>query len=270
MVPCPWFKEFATYAHQHPQYDYGIHLTLNSEWDVYRWGPVASPSLVPSLLDGEGYLWDNVSQVAKHAKAEEVRTELKAQIDRAKAFGVPLSHLDTHMGAIVSRPDLVDVYIDLALEYHLPILFMRQMDDSMKREYPALASRLEIGVAKLGAKKLPMLDTLLQFYGGDQPSKRLAEYERALNNLPAGVTQLIIHCGIDNEELRGISDSSPRRDQDRRIFTDPATKRLIQANGIKLLSWKELGEWSTRIHSFLRIGCEKQKLEVARMGVTVP
>lgn len=239
MVPCPWFKEFAEYAKSHPQYDYGIHLTLNSEWDLYRWGPVASRDRVPSLVDDTGCLWDNVRQVAMNASAKEVKIELTAQIDRALAFGVPLSHLDTHMGAVLSRPDLVEVYVDLAIAYDLPILFFKRMAPETEKELPALASRFHKSVLKLTERKLPLLDNLLQFYGGNNPEQRKQHYYDELAKIGPGVTQLIIHCGHDNEELRAITDSSIRRNQDRVIFTDPAMRDFLDTQKIQLLSWKQ-------------------------------
>ncbi|MFO0922000.1 MAG: polysaccharide deacetylase family protein [Pirellulales bacterium] len=240
MVPCPWFKEFALYAKNHPQYDYGIHLTLNSEWDVYRWGPVASSDRVPSLIDEEGYLWDEVAQVAAHAKADEVRIELKAQIDKALAFGVPLSHLDTHMGALVSRPDLVEVYVEMATTYNLPILFLSNMSPELRKEYPAMAARFEYGIERLQSKKLPMLDHLIQLYGGDNLGLRKESYRKAIASIQPGITELIIHCGIENDELRAISTSSIRRDQDRQLFTDPEVKKWIEDSGAVLTTWKKL------------------------------
>ena len=242
MVPCPWFKEFAVYAKANPQFDYGIHLTLNSEWENYRWGPVASKSLVPSLIDEEGFLWDNVSQVVMHAKADEVRVELKAQIDKALAFGVPLSHLDTHMGAVVSRPDLVEVYVGLSLEYDLPILFFKELDAETARDHPALADRLKDCVAKLNERKLPILDAMLQFYGGNVPEQRRQLYFDEMAKIKPGVTQLIIHCGQDGDELRAITDSAARRDQDRVIFTDAATKKFLDQQAIEVISWRQFRE----------------------------
>ena len=239
MVPCPWFKEFAEYAKTHPQYDYGIHLTLNSEWDLYRWGPVASRDRVPSLVDATGSLWDNVGQVAMNASAKEVKIELTAQIDRALAFGVPLSHLDTHMGAVLCRPDLVEVYVDLAIAYDLPILFFKRMAPEMEKEYPALAERFHRSVLKLTERKLPLLDNLLQFYGGNIPEQRKQHYYDEIAKIGPGVTQLIIHCGHDDEELRAITDSSLRRNQDRMIFTDQAMQDFLNSQKIKLVSWKQ-------------------------------
>jgi len=244
MMPCAWVTEFAEFARQHPQYDYGVHLTLNPEWKYYRWGPVAPKDKVPSLVDEDGYLWDNVAQVAQHARRDEVEIELRAQIERARQLRIPLSHLDTHMGAVVSRPDLVQIYVALGIEYDLPVLFVRSFAGAGTREYPALQDVGKQLVESLDQEGLPMLDDLTQFYGGSTHEERQASYYRSLRELRPGVTQLIIHCGYDDEELRAVTNSAGRRDGDRRIFTDPATARLIQDLGIRLIGWRELRQLS--------------------------
>lgn len=242
MVPCPWFPEYAAYAKEHPELDYGIHLTLNSEWQHYRWGPVASRDKVPSLVDKDGYLWDNTAQVAANAKANEVEIELRAQIDKARDFGVPLTHLDTHMGSVISRPDLLEIYINLGIEYDLPVMFVRNFGEAPAKEYPALAEKADDMVRVLDRHGLPILDGLAQFYGGETHEERRNNYLKAIRELKPGVTQLIIHCGYDNEELQHITSSSNRRDGDRRIFTDPDIIAEIKDQGIEVITWKQFRE----------------------------
>jgi predicted glycoside hydrolase/deacetylase ChbG (UPF0249 family) len=240
MVPCPWFKEFAAYARSHPEKDFGIHLTLNSEWENYRWGPVAGKDKVPSLVDNEGYLWDNVAEVVANADAAEVETELRAQIQRALDFGVPLTHLDTHMGALVSRPDLVEIYVKLGIEFNLPILFLRNLD----RVVPIAAIRtraLQL-VERLDKRGLPVLDHLTQLYTDGAFEDKKTQYLRAIADSKPGIHCLIIHCGFDDNELRAITASSKLRDTDRRIFTDPAFIEAVKQSGVEIVSWKRIHE----------------------------
>src|ERR1700736_3830400 len=109
MVPCPWLTEVAAYAKAHPYADLGLHLTLTSEWKTYRWGPVESKAAVPSLLDPAGYLWPDTPLAVGVLKAAQAEREIRAQIERAIAMGIHPTHLDSHMGALFSRPDLFAV-----------------------------------------------------------------------------------------------------------------------------------------------------------------
>jgi len=239
MVPCAWFTEFAEYCREKPEGDYGIHLTLTSEWDHYRWGPVAPRAQVPSLIDSDGYLWDNSTLVAEHVKVEEAEIELRAQIDRAKQFGIPLSHLDTHMGSVLSRPDLAEMYVKLGIAYDLPVLFLHAEGAKLlfAAGYPHLSKIAPKLSAMLDKQGLPQLDMVYQFYDKDGD-----RYMHMIRSLKPGVNEIIIHCGFDNEELKAISSSSALRDSDRRIFTDPDVLSLLKAEGVEVTTWKKMHE----------------------------
>src|SRR5499433_2931991 len=110
MVPCPWFTEVAAYAKSHPEADLGLHLTFTSEWDTYRWGPVAPRALVPSLVGPDGYFYADAASLLKHARLDEVETELRAQIELAKSMGLEPTHLDAHMHVLYASPELFGIF----------------------------------------------------------------------------------------------------------------------------------------------------------------
>jgi predicted glycoside hydrolase/deacetylase ChbG (UPF0249 family) len=239
MVPCPWFKEFAVYAKAHPEKDYGIHLTLNSEWENYRWGPVIGKDRAPSLVDKEGYLWDNVAQVVANADAKEVAAELRAQVQRALDFGVPLSHLDTHMGAAVSRPDLTEVYVNVGLEFDLPVFFLRNLSPELVPN-EAIRNRGVKLVEELDKRKLPVLDHMTQLYTRGAFEDKKAQYLQAIGETKPGFHYLILHCGYDDAELQAITSSSKLRDTDRRIFTDPEFIEAVKKTDVEIVTWKQV------------------------------
>lgn len=238
MVPCPWFKEIAAYAKAHPDKDFGVHLTLNCEWDNYRWGPVTSKDRVPSLVDKEGYLWDNVAQVAESAKAEDVMTELRAQVQRALDFGVLVTHLDTHMGAVVSRPDLIEAYVKLGIEFNIPVFFLRNFGGELPD--PRILARGRELLKVLDDHHLPVLDTMIQLYTTDSFEQKRDQYLQAIRDTKPGVAYFIVHCGRDDDELRAITSSSKIRDTDRRVTTDPKFIAEVKKTGVQIVTWKQV------------------------------
>src|SRR4029077_19976601 len=182
MVPCPWLNEVAAYAKDHPDADLGLHLTLTSEWKVFRWGPVESKDKVMSLLDPSGYLWPETAQAASNLKPEEAEREIRAQIERAMAMGIQPTHLDSHMGVLFSKPELFAVYVKVAHEYKLPFFFVK---------IPGIPNQL---LALLSDK-----DVIVDSFAMANPAVRPGEwkdfYLNAIRNLKPGLTEIIVHLG---------------------------------------------------------------------------
>ena len=115
MVPCPWAREASS---RYRGEDVGVHLTVTAEYELYRRGPITH---APSLLGGDGGFPRTVEDVWDHADLDEVRRERRAQIERAILWGFDVSHLDVHMGTMQLRPEFFDVYLELALDFGLPL-----------------------------------------------------------------------------------------------------------------------------------------------------
>jgi hypothetical protein len=138
--------------------------------------------------------------------------------------------------------------VSLGLEYNLPVLFLRNApnDAKIKLQYPAMVQRAGEIVKELDAKQLPMLDELAQFYGGATHDARKQNYLKCIRELKPGISEIIIHCGVDDAELQAITGSHANRDGDRRIFTDPDVMDEIKRLGIEVVSWKQLHEMAKK------------------------
>src|SRR5258708_820455 len=232
MVPCAWLTEVAFYAKNHPDADLGLHLTLTSEWKVDRWGPVESTDKVTSLLDPSGYLWPETLPAARNLKPEEAEREIRAQIDRAIALGIHPTHLDSHMGALFSTPELFAVYVKVAHEYKLPFLAVR-----LPTAPAALISILSETAVFLSSGVRP------------SPAVRANEwrefYVNAVKNLKPGLTEMIVHLGHDDSELQAVTLDHPDfgsawRQRDYDFVTSPEFKKALEENHVILVKWKDL------------------------------
>lgn len=235
MVPCPWFPEAADYAKAHPDADFGLHLTLTSERVYYRWGPISGRDRVPSLVDGDGYFHHDWEQ---HPRIDprDAETELRAQIERALAMGVRPTHFDSHQYRLIENgKELFEVFVRLGHEYNVPIFVTRDWF----AEHPYLE-------ASLGSHDLILDHTVT--IGPDVPPEKWADFYRdALQNLQPGVTEFVIHVGLDDAELRAFSRERPTwgaawRQRDFDFFLSKEFRALLEQRHVKLITWRELAQ----------------------------
>jgi len=242
MMPCPWVLEIAELARAHPEVDFGLHLTLTSEWKYYRWRPVAPVDRVPGLIDNEGYLWRDVRSVATRATPAEIETELRAQIERARQYGIRFTHVDTHMGTLYARPDYFEVYTKVAREAGVPCMLPRPTAEAAAelKEYPITVEMLE---AKERAGYV-LLDRLITGVPGNNLETRRESYRKLLRELKPGVTKLIVHLAKDDPEIRAISNAWEQRWADFQFWTGDEARALLRENGIRPVTYRELGKLS--------------------------
>jgi predicted glycoside hydrolase/deacetylase ChbG (UPF0249 family) len=232
MVPCPWFTEVANYAKAHPEADLGLHLTFTSEWQTYRWGPIASRALVPSLIGPDGYFYASAAEVAKHARLDEVETEIHAQIERAKDMGLEPSHLDAHMHALYATPELFGVFLRVAREYKLPI--------RMARNDPLFQSTLP-----LMAASDPVPDAIFSPGADVPPSGWKDYYVQLIKSLQPGVTEIFVHLAHDDAETQAVMVDHVEwgaawRQRELDAIASPEVRKAIEDNNVTLIGWRDI------------------------------
>ena len=233
MMPTPWVTEVAAYARAHPGADLGLHLTLTSEWETYRWGSVSPADKIPSLLDSAGTFPNEEKLVAARAKPVEVEREIRAQIDRALELGIRPTHLDSHMGSLFTTPELIATYVKIAHDYRLPFLAVK-------------GSALAAPQAGLTNRDI-LLDAVI-IASPEVPRDQWKEfYLKSIAGLKPGLTEMIVHLGHDDSELQAVTVNhepygSAWRQRDFDVVTSAEFKKALRDNHVILVTWKELGK----------------------------
>lgn len=238
MMPCSWVPELAAWCRAHPQADVGVHITLNCEWDDYRWPPLSTRDPKSGLIDEEGYMWRSVAALHQHMDPDAAVAEMRAQIERALALGIDVTHVDTHMGAVV-HPILYPALIQLALEFRLPAMLPRLSEQGLAQwgVGPELGRRLLAQFDQLMASGYPILDGILAAH---EQGDHLEVYRRLFDLVPPGITHLLLHPSMPGHDIEGIADAAAYRIADYRVMLRPELKQHIAAQGIHLIGYRAL------------------------------
>jgi len=222
MVPCPWARgAVAGYRGD----DVGVHLTVNAEFDLYRWGPITHS---PSLLDGDGGFPRTLADVWDHADLDEVRRECRAQIERAILWGFDVSHLDAHMGTMQIKAEFFDVYLDLAVEFGLPIRLSSSGTETL----------IGFPFRSLAEQEGVLFPDHLIYVNGVGSRQILLD---AIPNLEPGVTEAYLHPAVDSPELRNLApDAEQRADDHRLLVGDRELRDAVERSDVALIGYRPL------------------------------
>ncbi|APQ17704.1 polysaccharide deacetylase family protein [Maribacter hydrothermalis] len=240
MVPCSWFPEIASYARNNKAMDFGLHMTLTSEWKNYKWGPVSSKDSVPTLLNKNGYFYALVDSLQNYADPKEVEVELRNQVKKAYRFGIDVTHLDAHMGAAASTPGFTAAYLKVGKEFGLPVLLDGRV---YTMNHDSINSLLD--------EKTVVVDRILSMEPHTYKQGAKQTYTDILENLEPGLTFLLLHPAFDNPEMRAITIEHPDygsewRQADYDFLMSDACTEIIKKQNIKMITWREIRDKITR------------------------
>jgi predicted glycoside hydrolase/deacetylase ChbG (UPF0249 family) len=236
MVPCAWFPAAAAFCRAHPEVDMGVHITLTSEWDGCRWGPISTADPASGLLDDEGYLYRTAEAAQAHGDPQAAAVEMAAQVARALAAGVDVTHIDTHMGT-VAHPRFAGAYLDVARQHRLAALVMTGWDLQQARSVDVAQPTGEL-LQQMKETDFPFIDHLeMMPLEGDKP---LELAQAMFAGLPPGLTHFILHAAVDTPELRALAPDWRARVADYQLFTSPALRAFIRDQGIHVIGYRAL------------------------------
>ncbi len=241
MVPCSWFPATASYCREHPAVDMGVHLTLTSEWDSYRWGPISTRDKASGLMDDEGCFFRSTLDAQQHGDGPAVQAEINAQIKRALDAGIDVTHIDTHMGTVY-HPKYLPFYVQAAVEHRLP-LFIGRWDEVRLRAHgmdDEVIASVVSAVAELEKQGIPLLDSYCITSLGDSIDTRLDHVKQLFKELPSGITHYIIHPSKDTPELRAIAPDWRARVADYEAFMNDELRSFIRDEGIHIIGYRAL------------------------------
>jgi predicted glycoside hydrolase/deacetylase ChbG (UPF0249 family) len=226
MVPCEAYPEAADLLKQNPGLDVGVHLTLNSEWENLKWGPLTN---APSLVDSNGHflpmVWPNEAYGTDQALAtsspeiSEIEQELQAQLERILHDLPNCSHASAHMAFYTIAPAVEHLTIGLIRKYRV---------DSNLRLFPIKS---------------------VDLFGETSTAEEMVEHAvHIIDNLTPGTYECVTHpCllaqGKQSHWHIGAEDDARYRDATTRALVDDRLKEIIKKHRIRLIGYRDLKFW---------------------------
>jgi predicted glycoside hydrolase/deacetylase ChbG (UPF0249 family) len=184
-------------------------------------------------VDPQGYLWRDIPEVYAHATPEQALIEGRAQLRRALAAGIDVTHFDSHMGTLQLNPKYLGVYLQLAVEFDLPVR-MASQETLARLGHPEVRDQF-------AAKGILFTDYFVYDELKNEKGQVRDFWLDIVRHLKPGVTELYIHAAVAGDELKAVTGSWKTRSEEFEVFThDEEMKRLVADSHIKLAGYRAL------------------------------
>ena len=232
MMPSPFAEEVAAYYLEHPQIDLGLHLTFTAEWTDYKWPGVAPANKIETLLDDEGFLHQKKVTVIKEGINAEIKTELQAQIDYARALGMSPTHMDSHEGTLFFDPAFFRTYIEVGHQNQIPVFVPKLLAPHFDEHFPL-------------PPQVVLVDQMFMALKGTELDAMESYYVEVLSSIKPGLNQLLVHLAFDEEEMKAITKDREAygtkwRAKDYQVVSSRKFQDLLKQNEIKLIQWRDI------------------------------
>ncbi len=237
MAPCPWYPaaaEIFRARQNNPRFDIGVHCTLNSEWERFRWGALSTRDPASGLLDADGYFYSRSEPTQERAQPDAIEIELTAQVERVLASGFDVTHMDTHM-LTAFHPRILPAYLRVAKKFNLPA-FVLKPEHAWMRDLPKNVLAALRRAEKRGMPLFDHFDALAL----EHHKNRLQEARRALDALPVGLSALVFHPVRDTAEARAMAPDWRSRVADHKLFLNEKFRVMLAESGVHVIGYRVL------------------------------
>ncbi|MBC7251137.1 MAG: carbohydrate deacetylase [Anaerolineae bacterium] len=246
MMNMPYAAEALQLAEQYPRLGVGVHLVFTSHY------PILPPEEVASLVRGDGtfYRPDELVERVIEVDLNQLRAELRAQIELFMSTGRRPTHLDCHH-SVYLYPPFFAVHVELAREYALPMRMpLPPLEELSEDESPVFVANLPPKLARqiaaanwqvLQGSGVPHPDHFVgEFFGAKMLN--LESLLQILRGLPPGLSEMMTHPGLADEQLRRESGYAVERERELELLCHPQVREQITELGIELVNFSVLSQ----------------------------
>ncbi|MBD3919393.1 polysaccharide deacetylase family protein [Paenibacillus sp. PR3] len=230
----------------------GIHLTLTSD-AAQSYAPVYRERPLSSVTRSDGMFHADCAQLERLADLDEVLLELEAQILRAQAHGMDITHLDSHAGSVLglhTGRDFLEIVFDLCVKHRLPFNLPRRIvkqpffnADQIRLFERRITSAQERGIC--------LIDDMISLPYGFRPE---ADYNLMklqlldmIRTIKPGITQLTVHPSLVTDCLLALTDCHKERDNEYRLVQDEQFRQVLRSENIHLISWRNIRDLQRKV-----------------------